>query len=448
MKQKTISGHYGVIFSLDHNNRTFVPGNVDASRIQNNLNMVCAGLQATDAFPEWKDMHQLWSDYRALTDAYWREYKWEQEELRQRIRQLKHNAWLKQHSRIYEENTLVSLIRLLLLPLTIAAYVYEAVQLQHKLEELELSIFANRIDADMFRYEQKSLREALRQQDRERGTTLLQQMDRWVCISESAAYDQWATPPRFATIDEIYDKVFEPSFQDFQAKQRACRRYDGTYLQQIRERRQANTKAHGSAEKNRSTAEAVEIIFSIGDMDNTGYLFAPDDAAKAEALLRDFCRHLIADGEACTVTTKELEDPDWKPPFRHGLIILNLVGHFDEETPGVHLTVIPCSRGCKRGPEAQASLGRAFTGMGYPSTWKDVLDEQGNPVPKLGRLGNVVYNEDGTIRYKKAPSSQGIVDWIETQKYGYSWKCKPVMDGSESLKEAIRGDNFPHQTTK
>ena len=93
-----------------------------------------------------------------------------------------------------------------------------------------------------------------------------------------------------------------------------------------------------------------------------------------------------------------------------------MVAHFDEDTPGVHLTVIPYSRGCERGPDAQPSLGRAFAGMGYPSTWKDVLDEQGNPVPKLDRYGKVVHNSDGTIRYKKESAGQGIIDWIEQEK--------------------------------
>ena len=81
------------------------------------------------------------------------------------------------------------------------------------------------------------------------------------------------------------------------------------------------------------------------------------------------------------MTTQELTNPNWQPPFRHGLIILNLTMHADEATPGIHLTCIPYSRDCKRGPAVQASLGRALTGMGYPSTWKDVLDENGERVP-------------------------------------------------------------------
>ncbi len=416
MKLKTLSGHYGTVFSLEHNNRTFIPRNVDESRIQNNFNVVRAGFTATSDFSEWSDVRQLWADYRKLTDAYWREYRANQEVLYQRIRQLERDAWVRQHYYPREENGLVALLKLLLLPLVVAVWIHQNVQLQKNIDTLQFERFMNTVYADEFRYKQTSLREALRQHDREKGTSLLKQMDDCVSMSERIVQNWADKPPRFATIEEIYDKVFEPGFQEFQATQRACRRYNGTYLQQVRERRQNSTKTHGSSEKNRSTAEAIEVVFSIGDMDNTGYLFAPDDATKSEALLRDFCLYLLNSGQACTVTTKELEDPSWQPPFKNGLIILNLTAHFDEETPGVHLTVIPYSRGCKRGPGAQPSLGRAFSGMGYPSTWKDAVDEQGNLVPKLDRFGKVVHNSDGTVRYKKEPARQGIIDWIEQQK--------------------------------
>ena len=62
MKLKTLSGHYGTVFSLEHNNRTFIPRNVDESRIQNNFNVVRAGFTATSDFSEWSDVRQLWAD--------------------------------------------------------------------------------------------------------------------------------------------------------------------------------------------------------------------------------------------------------------------------------------------------------------------------------------------------------------------------------------------------
>ena len=98
------------------------------------------------------------------------------------------------------------------------------------------------------------------------------------------------------------------------------------------------------------------------------------------------------------------------------MIVLNLTVHCDEATPGVHLTCIPYSRGCKRGPNVQAALGRALTEMGYPSTWKDTLDENGDRIPKRTKSGDLVYNSDGSVRYSQEPDGQGIIDWIEEEK--------------------------------
>lgn len=163
-------------------------------------------------------------------------------------------------------------------------------------------------------------------------------------------------------------------------------------------------------------AEAIEVVFCIGDMDNTGYARAPLDAKQSEILLKDYCDHLLQSPHICFVTSHEIEDPDWQPSFNNGLIVLNLVVHCDEATPGVHLTCIPYSRGCKRGPDTQAALGRAMTGMGYPSTWRQVLDDNGNPIPKKDKNGNVILNLDGTTRYMQEPDRQGIVEWLEDHK--------------------------------
>lgn len=80
------------------------------------------------------------------------------------------------------------------------------------------------------------------------------------------------------------------------------------------------------------------------------------------------------------------------------------------------MTVIPYSCGCKRGPEVQASLGAAMRGMGYPSTWIDVLDKNGNKVPKRNKENEIIRNKDGSIRYLQEPDKQGIIDWIADQK--------------------------------
>lgn len=322
---------------------------------------------------------------------------------------------------------------ILCLPLLIAYgvkleldYNEEMRKIENEMKDFEVELFIE--DMTMKAYK-NSIRMGLRDYDRERGTRYLEQMDRVVSKMAELANDMENRElryemnhdqrSRFATIDEIYDKLYEPAFREFQDRQRPCRRYEGTYLEYIREgqSRERRKKQQNKNVKIRATAEAIEIVFGIGDRDNTGYNYVPNDAKKSEVLLKDYCDHLMTNQpNICVVTTRELEDPTWQPPFKHGLIVLNLTVHADEDTPGIHLTCIPYSRDCKRGPTVQASLGRTMTGMGYPSTWKDVRDENGERIPKRNRNGEVVLNKDGSVRYQQEPDKQGIIDWIEEQK--------------------------------
>jgi len=438
MITKTISGHYDTVFSLEHNNRVFVPSNVDVNRIPWNYNCVMAGQLVPLDVETVVSSSEFWQRYKKLCDIYWEdrsalkeqayaEYKKQLESMRRYRR-----AW-----RLMTDDGLTSFITLLLLPLLIPCQIYMDYRLEKAKAEYENMKEVLWIRDMEFKSAKLSAREAIAAQDRHAGTQYLQLMDEIVREIARQANDHLAfatTNPvqksesvRFATLEEIYDRLYEPSFREFQNKQRPCRRYDGTYLQSIREGRsqESRNKQQSKNSKSRKTAEAIEIVFGIGDMDNTGYNHAFKDAKQAEILLKDFCDHLLEDPHLCFVTTKELENPDWIPPFRNGLIVLNLNVHCDEATPGVHLTCIPYSRGCKRGPSVQASLGRAMAGMGYPSTWKDVLDENGERIPKRDRKGNIVYNTDGTVRYQLEPDRQGIIDWIEAQK---KWIQKEMLE--------------------
>lgn len=432
MKQKTISGHYDSVYSLDHNNRRFIPKNVDLSRIENNYNCIAAGEQAFPAGDYPVNTAEMWRQYRWVCNTYWeqrevykasgmdqtREGLWELRRLYYSMLQLPHDP-------------LAMLIKLLFLPVLIPCGIAVSALAKEAAKELENERFQQWARDQEFKLYRKEMRAALREYDVRQGTQMCQAIDELIAsmpifdiegipLEPPRSEEVFAkdyTQARFATIEEIYAKCFEPSFRRFQDKQRPCRRYEGTYLEQIREKQDRSGRSKGSrSEKSRAVAEAIEIVYCIGDMDNTGYDHAPMDAKRSEILLKDFCDHLLQDPHVCYVTTRELDDLNWQPPFKHGLIVLNLIMHGDEATPGVHLTCIPYSCDCKRGPGVQASLGRAMTGMGYPSTWKDVLDQDGEPIPKKDRNGNVILNDDGTIRYQQEPDEQGIVDWIEGQK--------------------------------
>lgn len=335
------------------------------------------------------------------------------------------------------DDGLTAFMTLLFLPLLLPCQIYTEYQLARAKEEYLIMKETQWIRDMEFKAARISVREAIAAQDRHAGTNYLYVMDSVVREMAQQANDHLALatsnpieqfePVRFATLEEIYDGLYEPSFREFQNKQRPCRRYDGTYLQSIREGRlqESRNKQQSKNSKSRKTAEAIEIVFGIGDMDNTGYNHAFKDAKQSELLLKEFCDHLMGDPHLCFVTTKELKNPNWTPPFRNGLIVLNLNVHCDEATPGVHLTCIPYSRGCKRGPDVQASLGRAMAGMGYPSTWKDVLDAKGERIPKRDKKGNIIHNTDGTVRYQLEPDGQGIIDWIEEQK---KWIQKEMLE--------------------
>ena len=85
MKTKTISAHYDTVFSIAHNNRNFIPKNVDAQRIKNNFNLVIAGETAGEEYPEIRDMKELWKGYRTISNLYWSEYLFQNREINQQI---------------------------------------------------------------------------------------------------------------------------------------------------------------------------------------------------------------------------------------------------------------------------------------------------------------------------------------------------------------------------
>ena len=371
----------------------------------------------------------FWERYREISEIYWSdralakqlEYERFQREL-QWIRKHRMQWWRECHG------LCGMFLTLLLLPLIIADEVYWDQQYAEAVAYLEDFKWEQALRDENFKTLKSSLRDALRNYDIQEGTKLLHCMDE--LVTQMAAYaadvvnasEKYKIPPvkgpRFATIEQVYAKLYEPAFREFQSKQRPCRRFEGTYLEYIRKGQYAEiTKKNlNRNSRNRKMAEAFEIVFGIGDKDNTGYEKAFVDAKQSETLLKDFCDHLLEQKNICFVTTKELGRPDWRPPFNNGLIVVNLNVHCDEATPGVHMTCIPYTRNCKRGPTVQPALGRVLSGMGYPSTWKNALDENGNPIPKRNRNGEIVYNKDGSIRYKQEPDGKGILDFIEEQK--------------------------------
>lgn len=70
MKRRTISGHYGTAYSIKHNNRDFLPHNVDPSRVQNNFNCIAVGQPAFPFGTRPVHMSEMWEQYRYVCDPY------------------------------------------------------------------------------------------------------------------------------------------------------------------------------------------------------------------------------------------------------------------------------------------------------------------------------------------------------------------------------------------
>lgn len=61
MKQKTISGHYDSVYSVEHNNRTIISKNVDVSRSESNYYCVSAGKPVLLAPSDPQFLNEFWA---------------------------------------------------------------------------------------------------------------------------------------------------------------------------------------------------------------------------------------------------------------------------------------------------------------------------------------------------------------------------------------------------
>lgn len=245
MKTKTISGHYDSVFSFAHNNREFIPNNVDPSRTPWNYNCIVAGGEVYMDLENPRFIPDFWERYREISEIYWSdralakqlEYERFQREL-QRIRKHRMQWWRECHV------LWGMFLTLLLLPLIIADEVYWDQQYAEAVAYLEDFKWEQALRDENFKTLKSSFRDALRNYDIQEGTKLLHCMDE--LVTQMAAYaadvvnasEKYKIPPvegpRFATIEQVYAKLYEPAFREFQSKQRPSRRFEGTYLEYIR----------------------------------------------------------------------------------------------------------------------------------------------------------------------------------------------------------------------
>ncbi len=132
-----------------------------------------------------------------------------------------------------------------------------------------------------------------------------------------------------------------------------------------------------------------EIIWQIGDMRDTGFIYTPDDAHCAQDLLDEFAKYLLELPEVCVVTQKELDDPNWKPPFEAGLIVHHMVYHGDENSPHIHMTYIPYTTNSSKGAPIQNAFAQTFKDLGFPTTMRQAVTETSDLVWQKDEDGNL-----------------------------------------------------------
>lgn len=199
------------------------------------------------------------------------------------------------------------------------------------------------------------------------------------------------------SLEQIYEKLFEESYQkwrEIQIRKSRGERAPATYYDKIMQ--------------DKKKKPLYEIIWQIGDMMDTGFDLNPEDAKKAEELLKDFMFYILQQPNICMITEENMSDPNWEPPFESGLVIYEAAYHGDENSPHVHMTYIPYVRNMKRGCSVQNSFTKAFEGMGYFTKDAQATDKDGNLVWQTTEKGEKVA--------QKKRVSFGGVDWVEEQK--------------------------------
>ena len=199
------------------------------------------------------------------------------------------------------------------------------------------------------------------------------------------------------TLQQVYEKLFAKPYKEWrdrEIKKGRGKRFPPTYYEKIEQDKQKHLY--------------YEIIWQIGDMRDTGFVYTPDDANRAQDLLDEFAKYLLELPEVCVVTQKELDDPSWKPPFDAGLIVHHMVYHGDENSPHIHMTYIPYTTNSSKGAPIQNAFAQTFKDLGYPTTMRQVVTETGDLVWQK--------DEDGNLKPQMKRDRYGGADWVETQK--------------------------------
>ena len=189
-KMKTISGHYGPVFHLDHNNRTFIPNNCVQERLLRNYYPVLAGGEVPFALPDLRFDDELWAEYHRLVAVYWHDREQVKvEEYERLMRRLREFQRYRPYWRLDHGGVLGIAICLIFLPLMIVTEIAHEQRRDEAIEAWESFNNDQFVRDMMFLADRNSLRDALQSYDLQKGTNMLRMMDATVKDMASLARD-------------------------------------------------------------------------------------------------------------------------------------------------------------------------------------------------------------------------------------------------------------------
>ena len=133
------------------------------------------------------------------------------------------------------------------------------------------------------------------------------------------------------SLEKAYDIIFGESFKEYNESIRKDRRFNGSYLQKLR-----------NSKNTHKQKESYEWIAQIGDKEDMGYGTGREELARQ--ILIQYTEEFIKRNSQ--------------------LYVYNAVIHMDEATPHVHIDYIPWAR-FKKGQKIRQSLDKAYEQMGY-----------------------------------------------------------------------------------
>lgn len=92
------------------------------------------------------------------------------------------------------------------------------------------------------------------------------------------------------TLQQVYEKLFAKPYKEWrdrEIKKGRGKRFPPTYYEKIEQDKQKHL--------------CYEIIWQIGDMRDTGFVYTPEDANRAQDLLDEFAKYLLELPEVCVV---------------------------------------------------------------------------------------------------------------------------------------------------